>query len=97
MISGIGIYYPDGTETQRIEIVQDVEIKPTAEVIKNGKDEVFDKAFEWIKSDLRTFCRIACFYNKNKLKNFLFGTFLFIKPAKILSLPTKNSRFEEEP
>ncbi|WP_312303396.1 S41 family peptidase [Chryseobacterium sp.] len=50
MISGIGIYYPDGTETQRIGIVPDVEIKPTVEGIKNGKDEVLDKALEWIKS-----------------------------------------------
>lgn len=50
MISGIGIYYPDGTETQRIGIVPDVEIKPTIEGIKNGKDEVLDKALAWIKS-----------------------------------------------
>ncbi|MGG7468367.1 S41 family peptidase [Chryseobacterium arthrosphaerae] len=50
MISGIGIYYPDGTETQRIGIVPDVEIKPTVEGIKNGKDEVLDKALAWIKS-----------------------------------------------
>jgi C-terminal processing protease CtpA/Prc len=50
MISGIGIYYPDGTETQRIGIVPDVEVKPTVEGIKNNKDEVLDKATEWIKS-----------------------------------------------
>ncbi|UEQ74636.1 peptidase S41 [Chryseobacterium arthrosphaerae] len=50
MISGIGIYYPDGIETQRIGIVPDVEIKPTLEGIKNGKDEVLDKALAWIKS-----------------------------------------------
>ena len=29
MISGIGVYYPDGTETQRVGIVPDVEVKPT--------------------------------------------------------------------
>jgi len=50
MISGIGVYYPDGTETQRIGIVPDVEVKPTVEGIKNNKDEVLDKAVEWIKS-----------------------------------------------
>ncbi|KPE49611.1 S41 family peptidase [Chryseobacterium indologenes] len=50
MISGIGIYYPDGKETQRIGIVPDVEIKPTVEGIRNNKDEVLDKALEWIKS-----------------------------------------------
>ncbi|MCA6069340.1 peptidase S41 [Chryseobacterium sp. RG1] len=50
MITGLGIYNPDGTETQRIGIVPDVEVKPTIEGIKNNKDEVLDKAVEWIKS-----------------------------------------------
>lgn len=48
MISGLGVYYPDGKETQRIGIVPDVEIKPTIEGIKQGKDEVLEKALEWI-------------------------------------------------
>ncbi len=50
MISGIGIYYPDGRETQRIGIIPDVEVKPTVEGIKNNKDEVLEKAVDWIKS-----------------------------------------------
>lgn len=36
-ISGIGVYYPNGTETQRVGIVPDIEVKPTIEGIKNGK------------------------------------------------------------
>lgn len=48
MISGIGVYYPDETETQRIGIVPDVIVTPTIEGIKNGKDEVLDKAIELI-------------------------------------------------
>ena len=48
MISGIGVYYPDGKETQRIGIVPDIEIKPTIAGIRNGKDEVLEKAVEWI-------------------------------------------------
>ena len=48
MISGIGVYYPDGTETQRIGIVPDIIVKPTIEGIKNGKDEVLEKAIEII-------------------------------------------------
>ncbi len=48
MISGIGIYYPDGKETQRIGIVPDVKIEPTINGIKNGKDEVLEKATEII-------------------------------------------------
>lgn len=47
-ISGIGVYYPDGTETQRVGIVPDIEVKPTIEGIKNGKDEVLEKAIEII-------------------------------------------------
>jgi len=44
MISGIGVYYPDGKETQRIGIVPDIEIKPTIQGIKEGRDEVLEKA-----------------------------------------------------
>lgn len=47
-ISGIGVYYPDGKETQRIGIVPDIEVRPTIEAIKNGKDELMEKAIEII-------------------------------------------------
>ena len=48
-ISGIGILYPDGSETQRIGIVPDIEVKPTIEGIKNGRDEVLEKAIQLIE------------------------------------------------
>jgi hypothetical protein len=48
MISGIGIYYPDGRETQRIGIVPDVEVKPTIKGIQDGRDELLQKAIEII-------------------------------------------------
>lgn len=48
MISGIGVYYPDGKETQRIGIVPDIMVKPTIEGIKNGKDEVLESAIKVI-------------------------------------------------
>lgn len=48
MISGLGVYYPNGTETQRIGIVPDIEIHPTIEGIKAGKDELLEKAIEVI-------------------------------------------------
>ncbi len=48
MISGIGVYYPDGKETQRIGIVPDIEVKPTVRGIKNGEDELLNKAIEII-------------------------------------------------
>jgi C-terminal processing protease CtpA/Prc len=48
VISGIGVYYPDGKETQRIGIVPNVEVKPTIKGIKSGKDELLIKAIEMI-------------------------------------------------
>jgi C-terminal processing protease CtpA/Prc len=45
-ISGIGIFYPDGTETQRKGVKIDVEIKPTIQGVIDGKDEVLSKAIE---------------------------------------------------
>ena len=51
MISGIGIYYPDGGETQRIGIVPDIEIHPTIEGIKEGRDELLEKAIEIINGE----------------------------------------------
>ena len=50
MISGIGVYYPDGTRTQRIGIVPDIIVEPTINGIKQGKDEVLEKAIEIIKN-----------------------------------------------
>ncbi len=47
-MTGIGVYYPDGRETQRIGIVPDVEVKPTIAGLKLGKDEVLEKAIEVI-------------------------------------------------
>jgi C-terminal processing protease CtpA/Prc len=48
MISGIGVYYPDGRETQRVGIVPDIVVKPTIEGILNGNDELLQKAVELI-------------------------------------------------
>jgi C-terminal processing protease CtpA/Prc len=48
MISGIGVYYPDGTETQGVGIVPDVEVLPTIQGIKDGRDEPLEKAIEII-------------------------------------------------
>lgn len=51
MISGIGIYYPDGRETQRIGIVPDIEVKPTIKGISEGRDELLEKAIEIINGE----------------------------------------------
>lgn len=47
-ISGIGIFYPDGTETQRKGVKIDIEINPTIQGINKGRDEVLDKAIEFV-------------------------------------------------
>lgn len=50
LFSGIGVYYPDGRETQRIGIVPDIEVKPTIKGIQEGKDEVLDRALVFIET-----------------------------------------------
>jgi len=51
MISGIGVYYPDGKETQRIGIVPDLVVKPTIKGIREGRDELVEKALEIINAN----------------------------------------------
>ncbi|MGC3977422.1 MAG: S41 family peptidase [Paludibacteraceae bacterium] len=48
-ITGLGVYYPDGRETQRIGIVPDIVVKPTIKGIREGRDEVLEKAIELIE------------------------------------------------
>jgi C-terminal processing protease CtpA/Prc len=47
-ISGIGVYYPDGKETQRVGIIPDIVIKPTIKGIKEGRDELLEEAIKLI-------------------------------------------------
>jgi carboxyl-terminal processing protease len=49
-MSGLGVYYPDGRETQRIGIIPDLEVKPTVAGIKAGKDEVLERALQLIET-----------------------------------------------
>jgi len=49
-ISGTGVYYPDGTQTQRVGIVPDIEVRPTIKGIREGRDELLEKAIEIIKN-----------------------------------------------
>lgn len=50
ILTGIGVYYPDGRETQRIGIVPDIEVKPTIKGIREERDEVLEKAIEVINA-----------------------------------------------
>jgi C-terminal processing protease CtpA/Prc len=53
MFSGIGVYYPDKTETQRIGIIPNIEVKPTIKGIQEGKDEVLDRAIQFIETEYK--------------------------------------------
>lgn len=42
LISGIGVFYPDNGPTQRIGILPDLEVRPTIQGIREGRDEVLE-------------------------------------------------------
>lgn len=50
-ISGIGIFYPNGDDTQRVGINIDIKVEPTIEGIRNGKDEVLEEAIQFVSSN----------------------------------------------
>lgn len=49
-ITGLGVYNLDGSQTQRIGLKPDIYIKPTIDGIKEGRDELSEKAIEVIKT-----------------------------------------------
>ena len=46
MISGLGVFYPDHTPTQRVGVKIDYKMKPTIKGVTEGRDELLDKAVE---------------------------------------------------
>lgn len=48
--TGLGAYYPDQRETQRIGIIPDIIVKPTLKGMKEGRDEALERALEYIKT-----------------------------------------------
>ncbi|MDD3108775.1 MAG: S41 family peptidase [Alistipes sp.] len=46
IFSGLGVYYPDGTPTQRVGVRIDEVVNPTLEGVKAGRDEVLERAIE---------------------------------------------------
>jgi C-terminal processing protease CtpA/Prc len=50
MISGLGVFYPDGAPTQRVGVRVDVEVRPTIAGIRAGRDEVLEAAIHQIDS-----------------------------------------------
>ena len=49
LYSSLGIYTPNGDQTQRIGITPDIEIHPTIEGIKEGRDELMEAAVAYIQ------------------------------------------------
>lgn len=49
VMTGNGVLYPDGTETQRKGVKIDIEVKPTIKGLRQGRDEVLEKAIEIAK------------------------------------------------
>ena len=51
--SGQGVWHADGRQLQRLGLQPHVTIKPTIKGIRSGKDEVLNKATEWINENVR--------------------------------------------
>ena len=49
MFTSQGIYSPDGGQTQRIGLTPDIEVHPTIEGIKEGRDELMEAAVSYIQ------------------------------------------------
>jgi C-terminal processing protease CtpA/Prc len=47
-ISGIGVFYPDQTPTQRVGIIPDIAVTPTIAGIRAGRDELIEEAIRQI-------------------------------------------------
>lgn len=48
LFTGLGCYYPDGRQTQRIGIVPNIEVRPTIAGICAGRDEVLERALQFV-------------------------------------------------
>ena len=70
-ISGFDIFYPDKEATQRIGVQPDIYIDPTIEGIREGRDELIEKAIKLLKKGFENFNRriFILFKLKNLCKN----------------------------
>ncbi|MDP4221470.1 MAG: S41 family peptidase [Bacteroidota bacterium] len=50
IFTGLGVFYPDGRRTQQVGIKIDYEVKPTIKGIREGKDEVLERAVRYINT-----------------------------------------------
>lgn len=52
-MTGIGVYYPDKSEAQRVGITPDITVSPTIDGIRDGHDEPLEKAIEFAETEIR--------------------------------------------
>ncbi len=67
IFTGLGVFYPDYTETQRIGMVPNIEIHPTIAGIREGRDEVLEAVLQYTPTNIR----------EHDLSNQLVDTYLF--------------------
>ncbi len=48
--TGIGLYYPDGRETQHVGIVPDILARPTLNGVRSGRDDVLERAVAYVNT-----------------------------------------------
>jgi len=48
--SGLEVLYPDGSQTQQTGIRINIKVEPTVAALKQGKDEVLQRAIQFIQS-----------------------------------------------
>lgn len=48
-ISGLGVYYPNGKETQRTGLIPDIVVRPTIKGLQENRDELLEKAIDWLE------------------------------------------------
>jgi C-terminal processing protease CtpA/Prc len=51
--SGQGVWHADGRQLQRVGLQPHVYVQPTIKGIRSGKDEVLDKAIDWINKNVK--------------------------------------------
>jgi C-terminal processing protease CtpA/Prc len=52
-MTGLGVYYPDGGETQQVGIIPDIRVALHIDAFRNKQDELLQKAIAVLKEEKR--------------------------------------------
>lgn len=50
-MTGLSVFYPDGRQTQRVGLEPDIYVMPTVEGLKEGRDELMEKAIPLVNGN----------------------------------------------